>query len=114
MSYRGARLGHREDINHFDIPHERKQLYCRLLRLWWANEPEALFRRTEVMSIILAFSAVGILYKLSHTQSRGLGIWFSFLLQASLFTSQARGSFYGGKGHPFFPVTVAGEKYWWV
>lgn len=42
--------------------------YCRLLSLW-ANEPEALFRRTEIMSF-LAFSAVRSLYKPSHTQSR--------------------------------------------
>ena len=52
-----------------DIPHEREQLtHCRLRA--WANEPEALFRRTEMMSVIWRFSAVRSLYKPSHTQSR--------------------------------------------
>lgn len=58
-----------EAISHSDLAHEHKHLaYCRLLSLW-ANEPEALFRRTEIMSF-LAFSAVRSLYKPSHTQSR--------------------------------------------
>lgn len=40
-------------IRHFDLLH--KQLtHCRLLSLW-ANEPEALFRRTEMMSILAFF-----------------------------------------------------------
>lgn len=59
-----------EAISYSDLPDEHEQLtYCRLLSLW-ANEPEALFRRTEMMSVFGVFSAVRSLYKLSHTQSR--------------------------------------------
>lgn len=44
-----------EAISHSDIAHEHEQLaYCRLLSPW-ANEPEALFRRTEMMSVLAFF-----------------------------------------------------------
>lgn len=57
MSCRDAGLGHKspEAISHSDLPHKHERLkYCRLLSLW-ANEPEALFRRTEMMSVLAFF-----------------------------------------------------------
>lgn len=57
MSCRDASPGqiNPEAVSHSDLAHEHEQLaYCRLLSLW-ANEPEALFRRTEMMSVLAFF-----------------------------------------------------------
>lgn len=57
MSCRDASLGPLgpKAISYSDLPDEHEQLaYCRPLSLW-ANEPEALFRRTEMMSVFGVF-----------------------------------------------------------
>lgn len=64
MSCRDVSLGQTspDAISYSDFPHEheREQLaYCRLLSLW-ANEPEALFRRTEMMSVFGVFRLCGV------------------------------------------------------